>query len=97
MSNKNTHLADFVSGFQKLFFHLKALQTRMQIDEEKIFCSSSGSEDICEKHKFQNQLDVYFCYSLYNTEVTRSSTFNRSLKCFDTESLKNWLFIFFQA
>ena len=25
----------------------------------------SGSGDIREKHKFQNQLDVYFCYSLY--------------------------------
>ena len=24
--------ADFVTGFQKLFFHLKALQTRMQIN-----------------------------------------------------------------
>ena len=32
---------------------------------KKLFCSSSGSGDIREKHKFQNQLDVYFCYSLY--------------------------------
>ena len=26
----------------------------------KLFCSSSGSGDILEKHKFQNQLDVFF-------------------------------------
>ena len=33
----------------------------MQIDVN----NSSGSGDIREKHKFQNQLDVYLCYSLY--------------------------------
>ena len=32
---------------------------------KKRFYISSGSRDIREKHKFQNQLDVYFCYSLY--------------------------------
>ena len=34
----------------------------------KLFYSSSDSGDIREKHKFQNQLDVYFCYSLYLKE-----------------------------
>ena len=29
--------ADFVTGFEKLFFHLKALQTRMQIDVKNFF------------------------------------------------------------
>ena len=33
--------------------------------ESSFFCSSSGSEDIREKHMFQKQLDVFFCYSLY--------------------------------
>ena len=37
----------------------------MDKDVNNFFCSSSGSKDICEKHKFQNQLDVFFCYSLY--------------------------------
>ena len=37
----------------------------MQIDVNNFFYSSSGSGDIREKHIFQNQLDVYFCYSLY--------------------------------
>ena len=56
--------ADFVTGFEKLFFYLKALQARMQIDVNNFFYSSSCSGDIREKHDFQNQLDVYFCYSL---------------------------------
>ena len=37
----------------------------MQIDLNNFFCSSSGSGDIREKHKFQKQLDVFFCYLLY--------------------------------
>jgi len=37
--------ADFVTIFEKYFFHLKALQTRMQIDVNN-FCSSYGSGDI---------------------------------------------------
>ena len=35
------------------------------MDVNNFFFSSSGSGDIREEHKFQNQLDVYFCYSLY--------------------------------
>ena len=56
--------ADFVTGFQKSFFHLKALQTRMQIDGN-IFFQLKWFRRYPQKHKFQNQLDVYFCYSLY--------------------------------
>ena len=29
---------------------------------KKLFCSSRGSGDIHEKHIFQKQVDVYFCY-----------------------------------
>ena len=46
--------ADFVTRFEKFMRKL-------------FFCSSSGSRDIREKHKFQKQLDVFFCYSLYAT------------------------------
>ena len=45
--------ADFLNGF-----HPKALQTRMQININNFFYSSSGSGDIREKLKLQNQLDV---------------------------------------
>ena len=41
---------------------MKARQTRMQIDE-KTFCSSTGSGDIRENTSFQNQVDVFYCYS----------------------------------
>ena len=46
-------------------FHLKPFPTRMQIAVNNFFCSSSGSGDIREKRKCKNQLDVFFCYSLY--------------------------------
>ena len=45
---------------QKLFFHLKALQTRMQIDVNNFFIAQVVPEISAKKHKFQNQLDVYF-------------------------------------
>ena len=51
--------ADFVPGFEFLFFHLKVLQTRMQIDVNYFFVAQGFSGDIREKHKFQNQLDVF--------------------------------------
>ena len=51
--------ADFVTGFEKIFFHLKAHQTRMQIDEYNSFLAQVILE-IREKHKLQNQLDVFF-------------------------------------
>ena len=54
--------ADFGTEFEKLFFHLKTFQKRMQIDVKNFFVAG----DISEKDKFQKQLDVYFCYSLYD-------------------------------
>ena len=44
----------------------------MQIDVNNFFISGSGY--IRKKHKFQNQLDVYFCYPLY---LRRSDIFLR--------------------
>ena len=48
---------------------------------KELFYSSSGSGDIRENYKFQNQLDVYFCYSLYAFETNCNhlqwSTFSR--------------------
>ena len=41
----------------------------MLIDENNFFCSLSGSGYIREKRKVQNQLDVFFCYSLYLYET----------------------------
>ena len=38
---------------------------RLQINVKNFYCSSSGSGDIREKHKFQKLLDVFFCYFLY--------------------------------
>ena len=50
-------LADFVTGFES--------SSDKDVHRcKEIFYSSSGSGNIREKHKFQNQLDVYFCYSL---------------------------------
>ena len=66
---------DFVTGYEKLFFHLKALQTKMLLDENNFFCSSGGSGDIREKHKFQNQLMCFFCYSLYFRMYLKSHFF----------------------
>ena len=46
--------ADFATRLETFFFHLIAL-----------VCSSSGSGDMRKKHKFQKQLDLFFCYSVY--------------------------------
>ena len=53
-SGKTAFLQISATGFKKLFFHLKARQTRMQRD------TNNFSGEIREKHKFQNQLDVLF-------------------------------------
>ena len=55
--------ADFVTEFKKIFFHLKARQTRMQIDVKK-FVAQVVPAIYAKNFKFQKQLDVYFCYSL---------------------------------
>ena len=48
-----------------------------------LFCSSSGSGDIREKHKFQNQLDVFFSNSLYlfRQRKNNNSTISEHLEC----------------
>ena len=49
----------------------------MQIGCKWLFRSSSGSRDIREKHIFQKQVDVYFCYWLY---IPLKSKFKNVLK-----------------
>ena len=57
--------ADFVNGFEKQISS-ESSSNKDANRCKKLFCSSSGSGDsICEKHIFQKQLDVFFCYSLY--------------------------------
>ena len=53
----------------------------MQIDVNN-FCSSSSSEDIREKHKFQNQLDVFFI-TYYTYGVTQCMKHIKAHKRFD--------------
>ena len=65
-------MADF---FQKLTFSVKTAFLQISADFvtgfesssdkdanrcKKLLCSSSGSGDIGKKHKFQNQLDLFF-------------------------------------
>ena len=47
--------ADFVTKFQKLFFYLKALQTRMQIDEKNFFIAQVVSEISAKNTYFKNR------------------------------------------
>ena len=54
--------AGFVTRFKKIYFFIWKLLK--DVNKSKYFiCSSSGSGDIREKHKFQKKLDVFFCYS----------------------------------
>ena len=50
---------DFVTGFEKLFFHPKALQTRMQIEENNFFVVQVVP-DIYAKSTSLKKLDVFF-------------------------------------
>ena len=45
--------AYFVIGFEKLFFHLKALQTRMQIDENNFFVAQVVPEIYAKNTSFK--------------------------------------------
>ena len=54
--------ADFETRFQKLFFSSESSLENYANKSKKLFCSSSGSVNIREKHIFQKQVDVYFCY-----------------------------------
>ena len=66
---------DFVAGFEKSFFIWKFFrQGWWKYMKIIFFCSSSGSEDLREKHKFQNQLDMFFCYSLQGAIVSWTHT-----------------------
>ena len=64
--------------FKNSCFHLKAVQTRMQIKVNNFFYSSILSKDIREKHKLQNQLDVS-CWKYlwkYRRNILNSSMLN---------------------
>ena len=55
---KKSFWIDFVTGFEIFFFF--SSESSSDKDANNFFCSSSGSTDIREKHKFQYQLDVFF-------------------------------------
>ena len=46
-------LADFVTGFEKLFFHLKTLQTRIQIDAYNFFVAQVVPEIYAKNTSFK--------------------------------------------
>ena len=46
--------ADFVTRFQKTFFHLKALQPRMQIDVNNFFVAQVVPEIYTKNKRFLN-------------------------------------------
>ena len=46
--------ADFVIGFEKLFLYLKALQTRMQIDENNFFEAQVVAEIYAKNISFKS-------------------------------------------
>ena len=48
--------ADFVTGFQNFFFHLKALQTRMQIDVNNFFVAQVVPDIYAKNISFKNSL-----------------------------------------
>ena len=70
--------ADFVTGLQKLFFHLKALQTRMQIDVYNFFVVQVVPEIYSKNTYFKNMQMCIFvtdCRSkkeIENTELAKS-------------------------
>ena len=59
--------AHFVTGFQKLFFHLKALQTRMQIDVNNFFQTAFLQLKWFRRYTRKTQVSktakCVFCYS----------------------------------
>ena len=62
----------------KNYFSSEALQTRIEIDVNNLFVAQVIPEiHLREKHMFQKQLDVFFCYSLYerfsNTPAVKSN------------------------
>ena len=67
--------ADFVTWFEKFFFHLKALQTRMQIDKNNFFVAQVVPEIYTKNHRLINsQIYVFashctnhhqMCYSFF--------------------------------
>ena len=56
---------DFVTECEKFLFQLKALQKRVQKDENRFIVHLLyGSGDKHEKRKVEKQGDVFFCYRL---------------------------------
>ena len=53
------------ADFEKLFLHLKALQTRMQIDVNNVFVAQVVPEIYAKNTSFKNSyVDVFFGYSI---------------------------------
>ena len=61
----------------------------MQIDVKNFFVAKLVPEIyVCEKHKFQKQLDVFFCYSLYTLDFRfMADDFKRYVRTVQNEIL----------
>ena len=58
--------ADFVAGFEKFVFHLKARQKRVLIDENNFFCSLIGSGEYAKNTSFKNSQMCFLLFTVYD-------------------------------
>ena len=57
--------ADFVTWFDKFLFQLKALQKRVQKDENRFIVPQAVPEIYRKNERFKNRGMCFFCYRLY--------------------------------
>ena len=76
--------ADFVTGLQKLFFHLKALQTRMQMDVIHSFVAQVVPEIYAKNTYLKNrQMRIFVtnCRFLFLQVSVKRSVINSAVCC----------------